>query len=57
MKKFDLPVGFAMALAMNEAAMAKYEKLSESEKNDIIKRTHNVKSSDEMRGLVDSLLM
>lgn len=56
MKKFELPVGFAMALAMNEDAMAKFEALNESEKEAVIKRTHNVNSKDEMRMLVDSLI-
>lgn len=57
MKKYELPLGFAMALAMNEAAMAKFEQLSENEKEAVVQRTHNVKSKDEMRGIVDSLLM
>ena len=56
MKKYELPVGFAMALAMNETAMAKFEKMNESEKEAVIKRTHNVNSKNEMRMIVDSLL-
>ena len=33
----ELPVGFAMALAMNEPAMKKFESLSSAEKESIVK--------------------
>lgn len=55
MKNFELPLGFGMALAQNESAMAKFESLSESDKKAFIERTHNVKSKAEMRSLVNSL--
>ena len=51
----DLPVGFAMALAMNESAMKKFESLSPAEKEYIVQKTHNVKSRNEMQHLVMSI--
>ncbi len=56
MKKDEMPVGFAMALAMNPEAMQKFGALSEEQKQQIIAGTHAVKSRDEMRRYVDSLV-
>ena len=52
---FDLPLGFGMALAQNEAAMRQFVSLSDVEKQDVIQRTHSVTSKQEIRRLVDSL--
>lgn len=51
----ELPTGFAMALAMNEAAMKNFESLSPEEKSALVRQTHSVKSRDEMRQFVDQL--
>lgn len=51
----DLPLGFGMALAQNEAAMKQFESLSEADKRAVIQRTHSVTSKQEMRQLVASL--
>lgn len=51
----ELPLGFGMALAQNEAAMQRFEALSETEKQAVIQRTHSVRSKQEMQQLVDSL--
>lgn len=51
----ELPLGFGMALAQNEAAMARFESLSDVEKQAVIQRTHSVRSKREMRQLVSSL--
>ena len=56
MTKDEMPVGFAMALAMNPEAMQKFGTLSEEQKQQIIAGTHAVKSRDEMRHYVDSLV-
>ena len=45
-----------MALAMNPEAMQKFGALSEEQKQQIIAGTHAVKSRDEMRRYVDSLV-
>ena len=56
MTKDEMLVGFAMALAMNPEAMQKFGTLSEEQKQQIIAGTHAVKSRDEMRHYVDSLV-
>lgn len=56
MERNEIPVGFAMALAMNPDAMQKFAMLSEDQKRVIIEGTHSVKSRDEMHRYVDSLV-
>lgn len=56
MKHEDMPVGFAMSLAMNPQAMQKFATLSEDKKQEIISGTQSVKSREEMRRYVDSLV-
>lgn len=56
MDKKDMPMGFAMALAMNTDAMQKFSMLSEEEKQRIIKGTHSVMSREEMHQYVNSLV-
>ncbi len=51
----DVPVGFSMALAKNEAAMLHYASLSKKEKQNILDKAHNVHSKNEMDSLVASL--
>lgn len=51
-----MPVGFAMALAMNPAAMQIFASLSEEKKQEIIGGTHAVKSKDEMYRYVNALV-
>ena len=51
----ELPLGFGMALAQNEAAMKRFESLSEPEKHAVLARTHSVTSKRQMQQLVDSL--
>ena len=55
MSETELPLGFGMALAQNEAAMQKFEGMTEAEKQDFLQRTHNVRSKAEMQQLVASL--
>ncbi|MDD6283891.1 MAG: hypothetical protein PUB05_00820 [Firmicutes bacterium] len=55
MMSIDLPMGLGMALAQNEAAMHKFESLTDNEKMAIIEQTHSVRSKAEMRALVKRL--
>ena len=55
MSETELPLGFGMALAQNEAAMQKFEGMTEAEKQAFLQRTHNVRSKAEMQQLVASL--
>ena len=55
MTSMELPLGFGMALAQNEAAMKKFESMTDSEKQAILQQTHNVRSKREMQQLIASL--
>ena len=55
MKRGDVPVGFAMALAQNPEAMERFALLSEEKKMEIINGTHTVKSKEEMQEYVNKL--
>lgn len=50
-----LPLGFGMALAQNEAAMKRFESMTEPEKQALIRKTHQVRSKQEMQRLVSQL--
>ena len=52
---YNVPVGFGLALSANTAAMNRYAHLSESQKQDILNKTHNVRSEKEMYALVASI--
>ena len=52
---YKVPIGFGMALAVNEPAMNAYSKMTEKEKQAIINKAHNVRSEKEMHDLVNSL--
>ncbi len=52
----NLPVGFGMALMMNERARAGYEGLSETEKEHIILKCKDARTKKEMDKIVDSLV-
>ena len=52
MRSDEMPVGFAMALAMNTDAMKKFSALSEEQKRSVIEGTHLIKSSSEMKTYV-----
>lgn len=51
-----LPMGFAMALAMNEPAMRGYAGLTETEREHLIMRCKDARSKEEMQKIVDSLV-
>lgn len=55
MEKWEMPTGFAMALAANAEAMRFFAALTDSEKKQAVERTHTIGSRDEMRRYVDSL--
>ncbi|MDF3005497.1 MAG: hypothetical protein K0S22_1969 [Oscillospiraceae bacterium] len=51
----ELPMGFAMALAMQPNAMQHYATLSSGQQNEILTRAKAVQSKSEMQSLVNSL--
>ncbi|MBO5317676.1 MAG: hypothetical protein J6A74_04465 [Oscillospiraceae bacterium] len=52
---YNVPIGFGLALSANTAAMNRYAHLSESQKQAILNKAHNVRSEKEMHDLVASL--
>ena len=52
----SLPIGFGMALAMNQPAMNAYAAMTEDQKQAIVNKAHNVRSEKEMHDLVASLV-
>ncbi len=52
---YKVPIGFGMALAVNEPAMNHYAHLSEEQKQDVLDKAHNVRSEMEMYTLVANL--
>ncbi len=53
--KQELPLAFVEHLAQNESAMARFEAMSEPEKNAVLNQLKNVQSKSQMRSLVDSI--
>ena len=52
---YKVPVGFGMALAMNQPAMNAYSVMTEDQKQAILNKAHNARSQREMHDLVASL--
>lgn len=52
---YKVPIGFGMALAMNQPAMNAYAAMTEQQKQTILNKAHNVRSEKEMHDLVASL--
>lgn len=52
---YKVPIGFGMALAMNQPAMNAYAAMSEGQKQAILNKAHNIRSEKEMYSLVASL--
>ena len=52
---YKVPIGFGMALDMNQPAMNAYAAMTEEQKQAIINKAHNVRSEKEMHDLVASL--
>ena len=52
---YKVPIGFGMALAVNEPAMNAYATMTEDQKQAILNKAHCVRSEQEMHDLVNSL--
>ena len=52
---YKVPIGFGMALAMNEPAMAAYASMTEGQKQALLDKAHNARSEAEMHQIVNSL--
>lgn len=52
---YKVPIGFGMALAVNEPAMNVYSAMTEAQKKEVLERAHSARSEKEMYDLVASL--
>ena len=52
----QMPIGFAMALAQNSAAMEAYAALSRKAQSDILARAHSARSEAEMHRIVSGIV-
>ena len=52
---YKVPIGFGLALSANTAAMNRYAQMTESQKQEILNKAHNVCSEKEMYSLVAAL--
>lgn len=53
---YRVPIGFGMALAMNEPAMNAYAAMSEAQKRAILDRAHHARSEAEMHRIVAGIV-
>lgn len=54
---FDqVPIGFGMALAMNEPAMAAYAAMTQQQKQTVLMKAHSAKTKKEMHQIVSSIV-
>jgi len=53
---YKIPIGFGMALAMNEPAMAAYAAMTQAQKQTVLNRAHNARSEKEMHQIVAGLV-
>lgn len=51
-----VPLGFGMALAQNPDAMDVFSGLTEEQRKGILDKTRHIRSKEEMRSFVDSLV-
>ena len=52
---YKVPIGFGMALAMNEPAMAAYSAMSEEQKQSVLDKAHHARSEEEMHRIVNGI--
>ena len=53
---YKVPIGFGMALAMNEPAMAAYGVMTEEQQKRVLDKARNARSEAEMRQIVSSMV-
>ena len=52
---YQVPIGFGLALAMNQSAMTIYSAMTEEQKREVLNRAHNARSETEMHQIVDGI--
>ncbi len=51
----EVPIGFSMALAQNEAAVNAYAMMTRAQKKEILDKAHHARSEQEMQSIVAEL--
>jgi uncharacterized protein YdeI (YjbR/CyaY-like superfamily) len=51
----ELPLGFAMSLAQNPAAMKHFSTMTPDQQEDVLQQTHQIRSKQEMQNFVAQL--
>lgn len=54
-KMNEIPIGFALSLAMNREALDVYTRMGDAERDVVVEKSRQVKSKEEMQRLVDGL--
>ncbi len=52
----EIPLGFGMALAKNQAALSRFGMLSIAEQKSVIEGTHQIASKQDMQAYVQALV-
>ena len=52
---YKVPIGFGLALAQNDKAMAAYAAMAQPQKQAILNRAHNARSEKEMHQIVSQI--
>ena len=52
---YKVPIGFGMALAMNQPAMNAYAAMTDQQKQAVLSKAHNARSEKEMHEIVNSI--
>lgn len=52
----SVPIGFGLALAMNQPAMEAYSKMTEAQKQAILTQAHQARSKQEMQSIVAGIV-
>ena len=52
---YKVPIGFGLALAQNDKAMAAYAAITQPQKQAILDRAHNARSEKEMHRIVSQI--
>lgn len=54
-KMEEIPIGFALSLAMNKAALDAYTEMGEAQRDAVIARSRQTQTKEEMEHLVEQL--
>ena len=51
----DIPLGMGQAFAHNLYALTEFARLSQEQQNELIRKAHSIRSSEEMEALVNGI--